>query len=126
MNEMTSSDRAAYLAKRDAAVASALSQVSAAAPSALADAGRHAALASETRPLTLRAHGPAGIRKAALEMVVQEGLTARAELDAILAEEARAAEMERAAAEEAARIAAARAARPLARAVDFVRRKVRR
>lgn len=126
MNAMTPADRTAYIARRDAAVAAALAQIGTAAPVALADAGRHAQQAYDARQAALRSQGPSGVRKADLELAYAQGLAARAELDAIEAEEARAAEQERLAAEDAARVAAARAARLSSKVVDFVLRRRRR
>lgn len=103
MTEMSAADRMAYIGRRDAAIAAALTQVHAAAPAAVADAGRHAQEAADLRHVTIRASGPQGIRKAALEMVIQEGLAARVELDALLTEETAAAERQRLADEETVR-----------------------
>ena len=98
MNQMTEVARTAYLARRDAAVRAALAQIGTTAPSALADAGRHARQAHEARQVALRSQGPSGVPKADLELAYAQGLAARAELDALEAEEARAAEQERLAA----------------------------
>ena len=126
MTAMIPADRTAYLARRDAAVAAALSQVGTVAPAALANAGRHAIAATKTRQVALRAAGPSGIRKAALEMVIQEELAVRLELDAPIAEEARVAEQARREEQEAARVAAARKAKLSSRVADYIRGKVRR
>lgn len=67
MSTMSAADRMAFIARRDAAIAAALSQVQAAAPAAVAEAGRHAQKVADTRHATLRAGGPLGIKKSALE-----------------------------------------------------------
>jgi hypothetical protein len=126
MNQMTPADRTAYLARRDAAIAAALDQVSTAAPDVIAEAGRRAQRDHDARQVALRAMGPSGVRKAELELVIQEGLAARAELDAIEAHEASEREEDRRIQEETASIAAVRAAKLSSRVAAYIRGKVRR
>jgi hypothetical protein len=124
-NHMTDEQRAAFIVNRDTAVKNALSQIqrSGVAPEVFANAGHAAAQATATRQASLRAQGPTGIRKADLELIHQQGLAARVELEAILSEEARVAEQSRA---EAQHLADPKAARITSRVADFILRRGRR